>query len=213
MIEREYEIKAKKTVYGGVTFRSREEARWAVFFDSLGIVYEYEPFWDEVGPDYLTVNYLPDFYLKKQDIFIEVKPAHPTDIEKRKAAYWCKDVQEIVILFNLNPPTEKNDNGWLFYYPNISKIPIIMKNYWWGECSKCGHIDIAEFAYVTSCGCFSPDYYNDLYEKEEVDEKNYSKSFSRSKRLLSAYSIAKNHKFHLGNNEKVKMVRYQKSLF
>lgn len=36
-------IKAKETEYNGYRFRSRLEARWAVFFDVLGIKYEYEP--------------------------------------------------------------------------------------------------------------------------------------------------------------------------
>ncbi len=37
------EIKAIDTVYNGYKFRSRLEARWAVFFDAAGIKYEYEP--------------------------------------------------------------------------------------------------------------------------------------------------------------------------
>ena len=36
-------IKAVQTEYNGYKFRSRLEARWAVFFDTLGIEYEYEP--------------------------------------------------------------------------------------------------------------------------------------------------------------------------
>ena len=37
------EIKAIETEYNGYRFRSRLEARWAVFFDAMGIKYEYEP--------------------------------------------------------------------------------------------------------------------------------------------------------------------------
>ena len=37
------EIKAIETVYNGYRFRSRLEARWAVFFEAAGIEYEYEP--------------------------------------------------------------------------------------------------------------------------------------------------------------------------
>ena len=36
-------IKPIETIYKGYRFRSRLEARWAVFFDALGIEYEYEP--------------------------------------------------------------------------------------------------------------------------------------------------------------------------
>ena len=37
------EIKPIETVYNGYRFRSRLEARWAVFFDEAEIPYEYEP--------------------------------------------------------------------------------------------------------------------------------------------------------------------------
>lgn len=49
-----------ETFYKGYRFRSRLEARWAVFFDSIGIKYEYEP------EGYVLPNgscYLPDFKL------------------------------------------------------------------------------------------------------------------------------------------------------
>ena len=35
-------MKAIETVYRGFQFRSRLEARWAVFFDALGIKWGYE---------------------------------------------------------------------------------------------------------------------------------------------------------------------------
>lgn len=37
------DFKAVETVYKGYLFRSRLEARWTIFFDSLGIKWEYEP--------------------------------------------------------------------------------------------------------------------------------------------------------------------------
>lgn len=50
-----YTISAKETKYKGIWFRSRLEARWAAFFDLVGIVYHYEPF-DLPGwsPDFLV---------------------------------------------------------------------------------------------------------------------------------------------------------------
>lgn len=54
-------IKAIETLYNGYRFRSRLEARWAVFFDSLGVKYEYEP------EGFLLPSgkyYLPDFRIK-----------------------------------------------------------------------------------------------------------------------------------------------------
>lgn len=64
------DIKPIETVYNGYRFRSRLEARWAVFFDTLGIEYIYEPE-GFTFPD--GTNYLPDFYLPKMNTFFEVK--------------------------------------------------------------------------------------------------------------------------------------------
>lgn len=72
-------IKALPTYYRGYHFRSRLEARWAVFFDDLGIQWEYELEGFEMdGGEW----YLPDFYLPRfhypNGIYVEVKP--PGDI-------------------------------------------------------------------------------------------------------------------------------------
>ena len=71
-----YTIKAHPTLYAGVMFRSRLEARWAAFFELLGWEWRYEPI-DFDG-------WTPDFYLKfpcshsecngYHDLYVEVKP-------------------------------------------------------------------------------------------------------------------------------------------
>lgn len=55
-------IKSIETEYNGYRFRSRLEARWAKFFDTLGINYEYELERYEMDGG---IRYLPDFYLAK----------------------------------------------------------------------------------------------------------------------------------------------------
>lgn len=62
-------LRAIKTEYKGVTFRSRAEARWAVLFDLVEVnwLYEYE------GYDLPSGWYLPDFWLPTLQIFAEVK--------------------------------------------------------------------------------------------------------------------------------------------
>jgi hypothetical protein len=64
-------IAAIQTRFKGYLFRSRLEARWAVFFDRCHerFVYEDQGFHLPSGP------YLPDFYLARLNIFIEIKPA------------------------------------------------------------------------------------------------------------------------------------------
>lgn len=54
-------IKPIETEYKGYRFRSRLEARWAVFFDALGIEYQYEPEGFELPSG---KRYLPDFKVK-----------------------------------------------------------------------------------------------------------------------------------------------------
>jgi len=63
-------IKAIETVYNGYRFRSRLEARWAVFFDSLGVTYEYEKEGFELDDG---VRYLPDFWLPAINTWLEIK--------------------------------------------------------------------------------------------------------------------------------------------
>ena len=62
------EVHAIPTVYNGIEFRSRLEAKWAVVFDRLGWEYEYEPI-DLMG-------YIPDFVLPWRfgPTIVEIKP-------------------------------------------------------------------------------------------------------------------------------------------
>jgi hypothetical protein len=75
-------IQAIETKYNGYRFRSRLEARWAVFFDTLGIRYEYEKEGYDLGEYGM---YLPDFWLPENNIFIEIKGKMPTEDERAKA--------------------------------------------------------------------------------------------------------------------------------
>ncbi len=78
-------IAAIETHYAGYRFRSRLEARWAVFFDALGIAWQYEPQgfdssenWALCGGLERPVQYLPDFFLpspygRHHGLWVEVK--------------------------------------------------------------------------------------------------------------------------------------------
>jgi hypothetical protein len=72
----EYRIKAHPTMYNGVQYRSRLEARWAAFFDLIGWQHEYEPI-DLPGwsPDFRVVfpcghSECPSHH----SLLVEVKP-------------------------------------------------------------------------------------------------------------------------------------------
>jgi hypothetical protein len=74
-------IAAIPTQYNGVSFRSRAEARWAMFFDLIGVAWMYEA----EGYDLDGLKYLPDFWLPEQDCFWEVKPNRSYDRAKPRA--------------------------------------------------------------------------------------------------------------------------------
>ena len=74
-------IKPIETRYNGYRFRSRLEARWAVFFDHLGIKYEYE----KEGFELPSGRYLPDFWLPQYNAWFEVKGEEPDEYELRLA--------------------------------------------------------------------------------------------------------------------------------
>lgn len=63
-------LKAIETKYNGYRFRSRLEARWAVFLDYMGVNYEYEA----EGYDLESGYYLPDFWLPNSKFWLEIKP-------------------------------------------------------------------------------------------------------------------------------------------
>lgn len=76
------DIKPIETLYDGYRFRSRLEARWAVYFKTLGIAYEYEKEGFDLGE---AGWYLPDFWLPEFKCWLEVKGQEPTEAEREKA--------------------------------------------------------------------------------------------------------------------------------
>lgn len=105
-------IKPIETIYNGYRFRSRLEARWAVFFDAAGIKYQYEP----EGFEIKGIRYLPDFYLPELDTHIEVKAdtvdAIP-DVERcYKMITWGGPIKRIVFLSDV--PGDCDGGMWHF---------------------------------------------------------------------------------------------------
>ena len=121
------EIKAIETYYKGYRFRSRLEARWAVFFDAAGIKYEYEP----EGFEFYncetdtTDRYLPDFYLPQFDCYAEVKPSVQKLIE-------CQSKISGAIDFNSTPISEKGllILGQIPYWEEEEVNPKFLFYYW-----------------------------------------------------------------------------------
>lgn len=79
-MDKQTKIQAIETLYAGCRFRSRLEARWAVFFDQREWPWEYEP----QGFQLPSGNYLPDFRVtiakaSTTTVFFEVKPPSVPD--------------------------------------------------------------------------------------------------------------------------------------
>lgn len=107
-------IKPIETYYNGYRFRSRLEARWAVFFDSLGIKYEYEPEGFELEDG---TWYLPDFYLKDFNTWVEVKGVMD-EKSMHKIEMFAKGLpngQQLWVLMDIpNPDEVLRDATWFY---------------------------------------------------------------------------------------------------
>ena len=117
-------LNALETRYAGYRFRSRIEARWAVFFTRLGLDWEYEPQGYKVtwqgevsawnggthhatgGPAYLPGHepraappsfYLPDFHIPNLGLFLEVKPASPQVVDPEGVKKWQRFAGEVAM--------------------------------------------------------------------------------------------------------------------
>lgn len=80
-------MKAIETRYAGCRFRSRLEARWAVFFDHLELRWEYEP----QGYETSVGRYLPDFWLPDIAKWVEIKGARPSPGEIDRCTAFARE--------------------------------------------------------------------------------------------------------------------------
>lgn len=93
-------IPSIETTYQGCRFRSRLEARYAVFFDALQIPWEYE----KEGFCLQGINYLPDFWLPQQQCWLEVKGT-PEAVQQQSPLYqqFSGAVGPLVVFTALDP--------------------------------------------------------------------------------------------------------------
>ena len=96
-------IKAIETRYKGYRFRSRLEAKWAVFFDALGIEWEYEKEGYDLGEGGW---YLPDFWLPQVSMWAEVKPSAFTEAEQRKLETLVAGTRHDALMLDGEPTTQ-----------------------------------------------------------------------------------------------------------
>ena len=95
-------IKAIPTKYNGVEYRSRTEARWALFFDLAEIDFQYE------REGYQTKKgwYVPDFWLPNSQCWIEIKGTpedHAEHMDKLREV--CEETNSYGFVF-VGPPQD-----------------------------------------------------------------------------------------------------------
>jgi hypothetical protein len=106
---------ALPTEWHGITFRSRLEARWAIFFDTARIRWLYEP----EGYNLPSGNYLPDFQLPELRTWIEVKPEGHNERAETLMGELCQATEM---------------NGFVAYgYPDPDRVES------WGPAGGCGN--------------------------------------------------------------------------
>lgn len=138
------------TFYNATTFRSRLEARWAVFFDQLGVRWFYE----HEGFELPSGRYVPDFWLPEQECFVEIKPSgfnawgDKDDYDvKRLKEFWqlgagpdsLMGERSFFVFAGAPAEQEDCDERW---YENSSAWANGDFHYLWCSCPVCGKFGI-----------------------------------------------------------------------
>jgi hypothetical protein len=135
-------LRAIETTYRGYRFRSRTEARWAVFFDAAGIVWQYESEGYNLDGRY----YLPDFFLPELKVFVEVKPVEEAAEHVAPLLRAPAEASGCRTLLAVGAPDVSNEKPFVEYSnPRAFCAPI-------GQCPFCNRIAF-EFAPGMSCNC------------------------------------------------------------
>lgn len=181
-------IRAIETKYKGYRFRSRLEARWAVFFDVLKIQWFYEPEGFDLGE---VGWYLPDFWLPDYECWFEIKWREETVTKEEVARIMtlCKGLKTSgTIVCGLPAPDSQPAR--------------------WAECLLCQYIFPVG---ITTWECPVPDCTNthesfhplNYCHCTSVDNKTgVTKLTFESKRLLRAYNAARAARFEHGETPK-----------
>ena len=190
-------IKAIETHAYGCRFRSRLEARWAVFLTELGVEWEYEK------EGYMTEAgwYLPDFWLPDVNggCWLEIKP-YSKSIEfihqdPKLYSFQCDTPHEFFLAHGLRNPLKKEDDPQDTYYPGWIECtwdePMFIC-----ECPICGKIGITfngRSARIDDCDTTTAK--QDWVYRADHEDKAYNYN---SPRILKAFIAANSERFEYG---------------
>lgn len=166
-------IKPIETLWKGYRFRSRLEARWAVFFEELGIRWEYEPQGFELSDG---TRYLPDFYLPDQNLYVEIKPAINY---KQQRVYIAGKIEHPATDWRLNisPYYPARDHKLPGYHTYVGPYPLMGR----------GHgVPVPNTHGLCSSG------FEIVGLSDEVDPSPYFSDVYESQNNFDSYSVVKN---------------------
>ncbi len=176
------------TKWNGITFRSRLEARWAVFFDSLkpSIEYLYEPELIQTpwGP------YLPDFYLPAINTFWIVKgqPIEKDEIEK---VFWigergfgvCIHEGQIPIGLDHEYMDHRSAAGGYLFHGYVDE-----------DSNGANWDNTAVFCQCHQCGKYGVEF-DGRTDRICRHEGHGDKGYGDTKNIRNALDLARNHRF------------------
>jgi hypothetical protein len=162
------------THYAGYHFRTRLEARWAVFFDALGADWEYEPQAFELRPlpaaedrraepedDLHLGRHLPSFWLPGQKAWFDAIRQEPEKEALLRLTRFAAlaDDRAFVAVGPIPAPESIDDHG----HPQGEAFDIHTygdHHYAWTKCRWCGCFDLTFDARSarTLCGCHKAKY-------------------------------------------------------
>jgi hypothetical protein len=206
-------MKAIETKYRGFRFRSRLEARWAVFMDAAQVRWEYEP----EGFETSAGRYLPDFRLPEFHSWLEIKPS--TELDEDEAAKMIAFAKEEQLYVLCGQP-------WVGEYEVLTAEKRWLEKEWllagfksrpdtrWGQCPLCGRVQVTSIS-CTSCDpVFSQGIYCAPCDQRMDSEAGWASVGEfhkgdamcaepfpfRTPRLSEAYAAARSARFEFGES-------------
>jgi hypothetical protein len=203
------DIAAIPTEYMGTVFKSRLEARWAVFFDFMNIKWEYEPQCFEKEYE-RVIKYLPDFYLPEFDCWAEVKGT-----QNNLNADWDSKMKHILdydpspiynsvgtgrgfIILGSIPVYNQLYNQYIYVLPSFTAIQH-REGLWGGYCTFfSGYCNLVNSSLIFShheFSMFGSDEYPVLENRWKLCDQNFNGSMYISESVKICFDTARNWDF------------------
>lgn len=145
-----------ETHYNGCIYRSRLEARWAVFFDALGVPYEYQ----KAGFTLEGVWYHPDFWLPAQHCWVIITGPPATSEEQKQGFLLALYTEKPTYLFageegSIRAPGRAAAPPVAYRYLPVPDVWDNVPLFGWGECPYCRAVGLewVQGDAFLPCGC------------------------------------------------------------